>query len=87
MGPYLLGIDKGTSVTKAVVFDLEGNEIAAAQSPIRTYSPYPGWQEEDPNEAWEALKTVVRKVAAQVDAQEIAGIRSYRLYGECMAGG
>ncbi len=74
MGPYLLGIDKGTSVTKAVVFDLEGNEIATAQSPIRTHSPFPGWQEEDPREAWAALKAVIRTVVGQVDAQEIIGI-------------
>jgi sugar (pentulose or hexulose) kinase len=73
-GPYLLGIDKGTSVTKAVIFDVDGNEVAQAQAPIRTVALRPAWQEEDPAEAWESVKQVIRQVAAQVDAQQIAGI-------------
>ncbi|MCL4396661.1 MAG: carbohydrate kinase, partial [Chloroflexi bacterium] len=73
-GPFLLGIDKGTSVSKAVVFDTAGNEIAVAQAPIRTLSPHPGWMEEDPNEAWSMLKQVIRQVASKVDARQIAAI-------------
>jgi sugar (pentulose or hexulose) kinase len=74
LGPYLLGIDKGTSVTKAVVFDVEGREIASAQAPIRTLSPYPGWQEEDPEEAWQTLKQVIRQALSAVDARQVAAI-------------
>ncbi len=55
--PLLLGIDKGTSVTKAVLFNTDGTEVAAAQAPIHLISPRPGWQEEDPEEAWATVKS------------------------------
>jgi sugar (pentulose or hexulose) kinase len=73
-GPYLLGIDKGTSVTKAVLFDADGNEIASSQAPIRTLAPHAGWQEEDPAEAWQTLKRVIREVVSEIDAGDVAAI-------------
>lgn len=74
MGSYLLGIDKGTSVTKAVLFDLDGNELAVAQAPIHTLAPRPAWQEEDPQEAWTTLKQVIRQSTHAIDPLEIVGI-------------
>ena len=73
-GPYLLGIDKGTSVTKAVVFDAAGNEIAMAQAPINNLAARPGWQEEDPADAWDALKTVIREALARIDGTQVVAI-------------
>ncbi|MEP6776218.1 MAG: FGGY-family carbohydrate kinase [Chloroflexota bacterium] len=70
----LLGIDKGTSVTKAVVFDAEGKELAAAQAPIHVVSRFAGWQEEDPAEAWDTLKLAIKQVLAKVDASRIVSI-------------
>ncbi len=75
-GPYLLGIDKGTSVTKAVVFDAQGNELAVAQAPIHTLSYHRGWQEEDPDEAWETLKQVIRQAVQGIDPAQVAAIGS-----------
>ncbi len=72
VGPYLLGIDKGTSVTKAVLFDLQGNELAQAQAPINNLAPRTGWQEEDPQESWDTLKRVIRQALAGVDGREVA---------------
>ncbi|HET9494730.1 MAG TPA: FGGY family carbohydrate kinase, partial [Chloroflexia bacterium] len=82
-GPYLLGIDKGTSVTKAVLFDLEGNELAQAQAPINNLAPRPGWQEEDPQESWDTLKRVIRQALEGVDGREVAAIGAAGYMGAC----
>src|SRR5215204_6978585 len=55
----LMGVDKGTSVTKVAIFDLEGQELGVSQYPTELLSPHPGWAEEDPDASWEALKRAV----------------------------
>jgi xylulokinase len=63
----LLGIDVGTTSTKAVLFDIDGRELARASSqPYRNYTPAPGWVEQDPEELWNALLTSIRDVLNQV---------------------
>ena len=45
----LLGIDVGTTSTKAVLFDLEGQELARAVSAAyHNLTPQPGWVWQDP---------------------------------------
>ncbi len=64
----LLGLDVGTTSTKAVLFDLKGTELArAASSPYRKYTPQPGWVEQDPEEIWQAALTAVADIMQQVD--------------------
>ena len=45
MGKYLLGLDCGHTVTKAVLFDLEGKEIQSGKGLNETISLHSGWQE------------------------------------------
>jgi xylulokinase len=67
MTDALLGIDVGTTSTKAVLFDFDGRELARASSqPYRNYTPAPGWVEQDPEELWNALLTSIRDVLNQV---------------------
>ena len=51
----LLGIDVGTTTTKAVLFDLKGHWswLVLPHSPYYHYSPQPGWAEQDPEEIWQ----------------------------------
>ncbi|PKO07213.1 MAG: hypothetical protein CVU41_02720 [Chloroflexi bacterium HGW-Chloroflexi-3] len=66
----LLGLDVGTTSTKAVLFNLNGQEIARAGSnPYHNRSPQPGWVEQDPEEIWQAVLTVLRQIVDQVGAQ------------------
>lgn len=63
----LLGIDVGTTTTKAALFDLNGIEIARfAAPPYHNYTPKPGWVEQDSEEIWQAWLTAVRHIIAQV---------------------
>lgn len=76
MGKYLLGIDNGSTFSKAALFDLHGKEIAVANCDADTEFPRPGWTERDMNMLWQSTATAIRDVLAkaEINPQEIAGI-------------
>ena len=45
MSQYLMGIDNGSTVSKAALFDLTGKEVAVASCKAETEYPHPGWTE------------------------------------------
>jgi erythritol kinase (D-erythritol 1-phosphate-forming) len=59
-------VDAGTTVIKAVAFDEAGREVAAEQAPTTVHRPTPDRSEQDPDEVWAAVATVVRSVRAHV---------------------
>lgn len=73
---YVLGIDKGTSVVKAVVFDAAGKARGQAQRRVEVLAPHPGWHEENPERTWELTTAVIREAIAAVgiDGSAIKGI-------------
>jgi L-xylulokinase len=76
MGRYLLGIDNGSTVSKAALFDIHGREIAVASCKADTEYPYPGWTERDMEMLWQSTACAIREVLAKSGAnpEEIAGI-------------
>ncbi len=58
----LLGIDVGTSATKAVVVDPAGAVIARGERPVALSSPRPGWAEEDPGQWWDNVCALCREL-------------------------
>lgn len=58
---YLMGIDNGGSNTKCAVFDLQGNEIAAASATVPVNQPAPGFVERDPEQVWRSNCAVIRQ--------------------------
>ncbi len=50
MARYILGIDSGTTLTKATIFDHSARIISSASVKNRLYFPQPGWVEQDPGE-------------------------------------
>lgn len=74
---YLLGIDNGTTVTKAALFDLEGREVAIGSSQeVKVSHPEPGWAEQSMEEIWQATVLAIRQCLTQadIDPAAIAGI-------------
>lgn len=73
---YFIGIDSGTQSTKAVVLDLTSKRvIAEARAPHGMIEGLPaGHMEQHPAEWVGALETVIKTVAAKVDASLIRGI-------------
>ncbi|MEM7543580.1 MAG: glycerol kinase GlpK [Pseudomonadota bacterium] len=54
--PQLLSIDQGTTSSRAIVFDINGEPLASAQKEFTQHYPNPGWVEHDPHEI---LKTQI----------------------------
>jgi L-xylulokinase len=76
MGQYLLGIDNGSTVSKAALFDVHGKEIAVASCKADTEYPHSGWTERDMEMLWQSTAHAIREVVAKsgVNPREIAGI-------------
>src|SRR5580692_2017021 len=74
---WFLGMDVGTSGTRAVLVDEQGRVVSSASeehAPFRT--PHPGWAEQDPEDWWRAALIAIRGAiaAAPSPRQPIAGV-------------
>ena len=73
---FLLGLDIGTSVVKAALFDRQGRERATAACRTETLSPFAAWSEADPDQLWAATCSVIGRVlgASATSPEQIAAI-------------
>lgn len=72
---YLLGIDVGTTGSKAVLIDTEGVVRASATTEYPMYTPKPLWSEQNPSDWWSATITSIRRVLSEGDAaSQVAGV-------------
>jgi L-xylulokinase len=76
MQKYLLGLDAGNTVIKAVIFDRTGRELAHAGEEGHSRMPHPGHVERDLGELWANAKRVIRTCLdkAGIAASDIAAI-------------
>jgi xylulokinase len=58
----LLGIDIGTTGTKAIAFNEDGNIITTSYSEYDFVFPKPGWVEFDVTSMWEKIFNVIQKI-------------------------
>ena len=54
MRERLVGIDAGGTMTKVVLFDMQGNELGCERQPNNMLLPHPGWTERDAEKMWAA---------------------------------
>jgi sugar (pentulose or hexulose) kinase len=71
-GDIVVGLDCGTTSTKAIAFDKYGTMVAKASEAIPLFSPQLGYYEQDPGDWWRAARRALRKVTQQVDPRRIA---------------
>ena len=73
---YILAFDQGTTSSRAILFDKNGNIVSVAQREFTQIFPQPGWVEHDPNEIWQSQIEVAREAVAKANIQprEIAAI-------------
>jgi glycerol kinase len=73
---YILALDQGTTSSRSMVFDKQGNVISVAQKEFRQIFPQPGWVEHDAEEIWSTqFGTMAEAVAkASITMKQIAGI-------------
>ncbi|MDP9901417.1 glycerol kinase GlpK [Variovorax ginsengisoli] len=66
---YLLALDQGTSSSRSIVFDRQGQIVAMAQKELTQIYPRPGWVEHDPMEIWNSQLATAREVLAKAGLQ------------------
>ena len=57
---HLLGIDVGTSATKALLLTPDGHVAGSARASCEVGTPRPGWSEQHPAAWWETVRTAAR---------------------------
>ncbi|MFC1466892.1 MAG: glycerol kinase GlpK [Candidatus Brachytrichaceae bacterium NZ_4S206] len=73
---FIAAIDQGTTSTRCILFNHDGQPVATAQQEHRQIYPKPGWVEHDPMEIWAHTRGVFAEALARVNARvaDIAAI-------------
>ena len=87
---YILGIDIGTSGTKAALFTADGAIVASHTVDYPLYQPENGWAEQDPADWWNAVcastSAVIAKSGVKADDIKSVGL-SGQMHGLVMLDG
>ena len=73
---YIMSLDQGTTSSRCILFDRQGNNCASAQKEFQQHYPQPGWVEHDAEEIWSTTLEVSREAMEKlgVKAEDIAAI-------------
>ncbi|MFC8503886.1 glycerol kinase GlpK [Pedococcus sp. NPDC057267] len=69
MAEFVGAVDQGTTSTRFMVFDHDGNEVGSRQLEHEQILPRAGWVEHSPLEIWERTQTVIASALARLDLQ------------------
>ena len=72
----ILALDQGTTSSRAILFNHDGEIVKVSQKPFEQIFPKPGWVEHDPNAIWSSQISVAAEVIAQhgINGESIAAI-------------
>ena len=59
---YIMALDQGTTSSRAILFDKEGNVVATSQKEFTQFYPKVGWVAHNPMEIWGSQSGVMREV-------------------------
>ena len=74
MERYLLGVDVGTTGTKAMLFSEHGNVISHAYKGYSLSTPSIGFSEQNAQDWYDAVKETIREVCSGTDPKSVAAI-------------
>ncbi len=76
MSKYIAAIDQGTTSTRCIIFDRQGNIISVGQKEHQQIYPQPGWVEHNPEEIWKNTLEVIAgaRINGSIAASEIAAV-------------
>ena len=76
MPTYVAAIDQGTTSTRCIVFDRQGQIVSQAQKEHEQIYPRPGWVEHDPEEIWRNTLEVVAlaRINGKLTVADIAAV-------------
>lgn len=82
MKKYVMALDQGTTSSRCILFDKQGNICSSAQREFKQFYPQAGWVEHDPLEIWSSQLSVaveaVGKIGAAMDEIATIGITNQR---------
>jgi glycerol kinase len=67
---YAAALDQGTTSSRCMIFDKQGQVVASAQEEHEQIYPRPGWVEHDPQEIWAKSQQVVDQALEKAGAGE-----------------
>jgi glycerol kinase len=73
---YILALDQGTTSSRAILFNHDGQIVGTAQQEFKQHYPKAGWVEHDPLEIWETQLKVAQEVMRNnnVTAADVAAV-------------
>lgn len=76
MAKYMIALDQGTTSSRCILFDKDGNIKSVAQKEFPQIFPQPGWVEHNPMDIWSSQMAVTTEAMAKIgaDTGDIAGI-------------
>ncbi len=76
MKKYIMALDQGTTSSRCIIFDKNGNICSMAQKEFSQIYPKPGWVEHNPKEIWSSQLAVAAEAMAMLgaEAEQISGI-------------
>ena len=79
---YILSIDQGTTSSRAILFNQQGEVVHIAQEEFKQYFPKAGWVEHNPKEIWSSVLSVLAKSISEsrikIEQIEAIGITNQR---------
>ncbi|MGV3603856.1 MAG: glycerol kinase GlpK [Dyadobacter fermentans] len=76
MSKYIAAIDQGTTSTRCILFNQQGNIVSVGQKEHEQIYPQPGWVEHNPIEIWKNTLEVIAlaRINVSAHAQDIAAV-------------
>ena len=76
MKKYVMALDQGTTSSRCILFDRQGNIVSMAQKEFTQVYPKPGWVEHDPMEIWSSQVSVAMEAISKIgaSASEVAAL-------------
>ena len=73
---YVMALDQGTTSSRCILFDKQGNIVSMAQKEFGQIYPQAGWVEHNPMEIWASQMSVAIESMTQIgiDASQIAAL-------------
>ena len=68
MKKYVMALDQGTTSSRCILFDRQGNIVSMAQKEFTQVYPKPGWVEHDPMEIWSSQVSVAMEAISKIGA-------------------
>jgi len=76
MEKFIMALDQGTTSSRAIIFNKDGNIVHIAQKEFTQHFPKPGWVEHDASEIWGSVLSVIAQALSEtnIHAEQIEAI-------------